>query len=343
MDSYPGPEYAPNPPPDPTVPMSGPPVATMPPGPGMPTMPPTIPSAAPPPTPAATVGRAGIGIALVVVATIVAVSIVASTLGPALAQARVIAYPHPAVSIAVQAPSPTHVGDAVQFTAQVGAGNSLTFNWDFGDGSNAQGSSVQHTYTQYGNYTVQLEASDPIGQQAGASSQVNVLPQPPKACFTSQGDPNDPFTVNFDASCSTGTQLQYFWDFGDGNTDTNGSDQQTQNSYGRLGSFQVTLRVVDAANQSDSVTQTVQVQLPRPTASFTVSNDFGDCFSFDASASTGYQLTYNWTWGDGNTSTGNNYSGASYCYSSSGTYTVQLTVTDAGNQSASTSQTVNAP
>lgn len=339
METFPGPDYAPNPTPDPTVPMSMAPVATMPPA---PTAPPTV-TGPPVPTSAPSARRSGIGIALVVVVTIVVAAIVASTLGPAITQARIIAYPQPAVSVSVQAPSPTHVNDTVQFAAQVSAGNDLTFNWDFGDGSGAQGAQVQHAYSQYGNFTVQVTASDPIGQHASATSQLNVLPPPPQACFTSQADSNDPFTIDFDASCSTGAQLQYVWDFGDGNTDTNGSDQQTQNTYGHLGTFQVTLRVVDAANQSDSTTQNVAVTLPRPTASFTVSNDFGDCFSFDASASTGYQLTYNWTWGDGNSSPGNGSSGASYCYSSSGIYTVQLTVTDSGNQSASTSQTVNAP
>lgn len=348
MESYPGPEYPPNPNlnPDPTVPMNAAPVATMPPA---PTMPPTVPAMplAPAPgapgAPGSSAGRAGIGVALVVVVTIVVTAIVASTIGPALAQARIAAYPQPSVAITVGGGSTVRVGDTVQFTAQVNAGNDLTFAWDFGDGATGSGAAVQHTYQNYGTMNVQLVASDPIGQHAGASSQVSVLPPPPQACFNATGDPNDPFVVDFDASCSTGAQLQFYWDFGDGSTDNSGGDQQTQNQYASLGTYHVSLRVVDTSGQSDSVTHDVQVQLPRPTASFTVSNDFGDCFSFDASASTGYQLTYNWSFGDGNTSTGNSYSGASNCYASSGSYTVQLTVTDAGNQSASTSQTVNAP
>jgi PKD repeat protein len=338
VESFPGPEYMPNPSQDPTVPLSAAPSATMPPV--------SQPATAPQPPftpPSATASRAGLGVALVVVVTIVATAAVASLLSPALTQARVNAYPQPSVAISVQGGSPSRVGDAIQFAAQVNAGHDLTFNWDFGDGASATGAVTSHAYSQYGSFTVRLVANDPIGQYTTATSQISVLPPPPQACFTAASEPDYPFTVDFDASCSSGAQLQYYWDFGDGSGDTSGGDQQAQNTYAQLGTYHVTLRVVDAAGQSNTATQDVQVTLPMPTASFTISNDFGDCFSFDASASTGYQLTYNWDFGDGGVSDGNSYPDASNCYLSPGTYTVHLIVVDAGNQSARTTQTLIAP
>lgn len=41
---------------------------------------------------------------------------------------------------------------------------SLTFRWDFGDGSTGAGATVQHTYAEHGAYTVTLTVTDPGGK-----------------------------------------------------------------------------------------------------------------------------------------------------------------------------------
>lgn len=274
-------------------------------------------------------------------AILIIISIAAASLPASIVRARATAYPMPSVAITMpQSNGPVVLGTSVSFVAQVRAGNDLSFTWDFGDDSSAVGATVNHTYTDYGNgaYTVTLTATDPIGQQAASQLPVNVTPAAPTASFTATPDPNNPFAVQFDGTGSSGTQLSCIWDFGDGGTDNSG-ECQTEYEYQQLGTYTVTLTVQDIAQQTNTASQQVTVSIPKPVASFTPSVS-GYCVSVDASASTGYQLTYNWDFGDGSTdSTGS--SDDYYCYYSSGTFTITLTVTDAGGQSSRTSQTVS--
>jgi PKD repeat protein len=200
---------------------------------------------------------------------------------------------------------------------------------------------VSHTYSDYGNgaYTVTLYATDPIGQEASSQLTVNVKPAPPIVDFTPTQDPNYPFDVQF-TSNSTGTELSCYWDFGDGDTDNSG-ECQTEHEYQNLGTYNVTLTVQDIANQTGSKSQSVTIALPQPAASFTAQVDQFDafCVDVDASNSTGYQLSYSWDFGEGFGSSSGSVTDY-YCYSNAGTYTVKLTVSDAGGQTDSTSQQV---
>ncbi len=275
-------------------------------------------------------------------ALLIVVSIAAASLPGSVARARAVAYPKPIVAITMpESNGPVIVGTDAQFVAQVRAGNDLTFTWDFGDNSSASGASVSHTYSDYGNgaYTVTLYATDPIGQEASSQLTVNVKPALPQANFTPTQDPNYPFDVQF-TSNSTGTQLSCYWDFGDGSTDNSG-ECQTEHQYQNLGTYNVTLTVQDIANQTAAQSQSVTVSLPKPTASFTAQVDqFNSlCVNVDASNSSGYQLSYSWDFGEGFGSS-QGYVTNSYCYSNSGTYTIKLTISDAGGQTDSQTQQV---
>ena len=103
-------------------------------------------------------------------------------------------------------------------------------------------------------------------------------------------------------------------------------------TYTAIGTYIATLIVDDNGNGGrDTTTVTIDVVNLAPTAAFTASPTFGQPplpVSFDATNSTdpnGDLLTYSWDFGDGQNSTGVT---ASHTYSSEGTYTVTLTVTD---------------
>ena len=57
-------------------------------------------------------------------------------------------------------------------------GDPLTFSWSLGDGTQATGATVNHTYAQPGTYTVQVEARDPSDATSVASTTVTVSTVP---------------------------------------------------------------------------------------------------------------------------------------------------------------------
>ena len=55
--------------------------------------------------------------------------------------------------------------------------NTLTYNWNFGDGTNASGVTVEHTYKTTGNYALTLTVASPGGKRI-ISKTINVTAQP---------------------------------------------------------------------------------------------------------------------------------------------------------------------
>lgn len=272
------------------------------------------------------------------IAVLVLIIILASTAPIAVATARKIAYPQPAISINIGSGSAIHVGDDVTFVAAATSGHNLTFNWDFGDYTTATGAHVDHVFQQNGQTTVTLTATDPIGQSAQVSQSLNILFAAPTASFTSTSDASYACGVDFDPSASTGQSLSYAWDFGDGNTS---SEYRPTENFPRSGTYNVNLTVTDADNQTATDTQAVVVNCAaQPTASFTSTTDpsYTCGIDFDASGSTGNNLTYSWDFGDGSTGYGQT---TTNIYGQAGSYTVVLTVTDQLNQTATQTQTVH--
>ena len=74
-------------------------------------------------------------------------------------------------------------GDALGGTAP------YTFHWDFGDGQQATGQDVRHTYENPGSYTATLTVTDATGQTASDSTEVVVSPEPTTTT-------NEPTTAN---------------------------------------------------------------------------------------------------------------------------------------------------
>jgi glucose/arabinose dehydrogenase/PKD repeat protein len=64
-------------------------------------------------------------------------------------------------------------------------GTALTYEWDFGDGETSTEPVVTHTYTEAGNYTVQLTVTDGDGQQDVANVEIAAGNTPPEITVTS--------------------------------------------------------------------------------------------------------------------------------------------------------------
>ena len=73
-------------------------------------------------------------------------------------------------------------GETTSFSATVNdpGNDTLTYNWDFGDGSEvATGEAVEHTFTEAGNYTVTLTVTDSDGASSQQTLVIEALPTAP--------------------------------------------------------------------------------------------------------------------------------------------------------------------
>ena len=135
----------------------------------------------------------------------------------------------------------------------------VTYYWSFGDGDTSMLSNPSHTYEIPGTYDVTLVVSGGgiCNDTLELTSAVTVL-QTPVADFTSDYfnvvDPDG--QIQF-TNLSTGATT-YDWDFGDGQTSTL---TDPINNYSDNGEFDVTLIAYSGAGCSDTITQTVEVEL----------------------------------------------------------------------------------
>jgi PKD repeat protein len=141
-------------------------------------------------------------------------------------------------------------------------GGSITYDWDFGDGSaHSTSANPGHSYAA-GNYTARLTVRDAGGNTDQA--QVNVTASnnaPPVAVASATPTAGAaPLTVNFSSGGSydpEGGSITYDWDFGDGSAHS--SSGATGHSYA-AGNYTATLTVRDASGNTDQANVNVTVQ-----------------------------------------------------------------------------------
>lgn len=207
-------------------------------------------------------------------------------------------------------------------------GSIQSHSWDFGDGSTGSGASAGHTYGVAGVYTITLVVTNPCGLTDTTTQVVYVCGVPTAAASANTSG----LSITGDASTSAGLNLQYFWDYGDGNT---GNGVSPNHTYAAAGTYNVLMWVTDTCGSTDTTSLSVTVcSAPVPSFTFTVT---GMTAQFDASSSVG-ATSYYWTFGNGNNATGVT---ASETYGSNATYTVTLYAINACGDTVSTSQLVN--
>ncbi|MFH0938004.1 MAG: M6 family metalloprotease domain-containing protein [Planctomycetota bacterium] len=241
-------------------------------------------------------------------------------------------------------PNPVNVGQTVTCAAVAtdADGDTLTYNWTFGDSTTGVGSSVTHAYTAAGTYTVTVTVNDGRGGTTSDSVQVtvNAAPPPPPpsiapvitSALTANGVVGTVFSYTITA---TGTATITF-------NATNLpagliiSGDVISGAPTIAGVATITLTATNAAGMDTKIlTLTIHkatgVNNPPaftapPTASpnpATVGQEV--IFTANASDPDGDLLGYTWEFGDGAYEAGNS---VTHTYARTGLYKVQVVVSD---------------
>jgi PKD repeat protein len=242
------------------------------------------------------------------------------------------------------------------------------FRWDFdGDGSSevttdADEPTANHTYESPGNYTANLTVVGDGGNVSNASTSIAVVEanEPPNASISVPEAVTANESVTLDASASTddddGTIQTYQWNpDGDDDVETTTSNATLEYAYEEPGEYQPAVTVVDDDGETDRANATLTVtenESDDGTQSLSAVIDAnatqvepGDTVRFDATESTSADAitAYEWAFEDSNrTATGEV---VEHDFGTTGTYTVELTVTgdddgsEGGNESEAATDT----
>ncbi|MBX2905098.1 MAG: PKD domain-containing protein [Taibaiella sp.] len=238
----------------------------------------------------------------------------------------VTVYPNPVVSFTADDTSvcpctPIHFTS----TSTGGVPGPMTYSWNWGDGSpTSSGATPTHTYCTPGDYSVTLFVTNASGCVASLvrTNYIHIY-NPPIANFTWAPFAicNPPGTVNFTSTSTGAGPLTYAWNFDPG-TGTGATPTAT---YATVGTHNPSLIVTDANGCKDTVTLgPVIVDTIRAEFTYTSTVCLYSYVTFTNTSSP--HVTRTWNYGDGSpTTTGVN---GGHAYSSPGTYTVTLTISN---------------
>ncbi|MBI1288163.1 MAG: T9SS type B sorting domain-containing protein [Flavobacteriales bacterium] len=177
--------------------------------------------------------------------------------------------------------------------------------------------------------TFDFMVSDGCGTPpAFASSTVTIIPLPTIVVNAEPDSGCQPLTVDF-SDLTQPTPASWTWSFGDPNSDSNtASVQNPSHEYEDAGSYTISLSVttVEGCVTDTVLTDFVQV-FPLPSASFDLTPEVVNLLNADiefTDHSIGDLASWNWTFGDGASSTQQN---PTHLYSDTGTYIIHELVT----------------
>jgi len=214
----------------------------------------------------------------------------------------------------------------LNFTDQ-STGNPTSWQWDFGNGNTSTMQNPNVNYTSPGKNTVQLIVNNASSSDTIVKNNLIQVFRNPNADYSfSPSSGCAPLKVQFnDASTNGDTAISiYVWDFGDGGK---GSAKNLSHTYQVGGNFPTSLQITDHNGCTDFVTKPALNITNPPQALFSSQRNPWFCedtltVSF-VNNSKGNNLSYQWDFGDGNTSTQAN---PTHFYSGFGDYDVRLIV-----------------
>lgn len=207
------------------------------------------------------------------------------------------------------------------------SGVGLTYFWDFGDGDSSLLANTLHMYQDTGFYDIRLYLSDVNGCDTSVFIPQMVEIRELIADFEADtmSAPCPPLAVGFSAlGTFPHTGITWAWDFGDGATSSQVSPTHV---YTTPGVFTVRLIVSTPSGCADTMIWQDMITVFGPSTTFTFDPKSG-CPGTEVNfmaTSPEDSIVYEWIFGDGNTTLGQN---ASHVYAAPGFYIPVLRVED---------------
>ncbi len=199
--------------------------------------------------------------------------------------------------------------------------NADSYEWHFGDGATSDEADPSHTYTSAGTFEVMLISTNACGQDT-STQEVTIVGTPPQVAFIYNPDDGCvPLTVEFEDN-SSGGPTSWAWSFPGGTPETS-NEQNPVIVYDEPGTYDVSLTVTNAFGEDVGTLNSIIEVQDEPSAAFNYESMDGATYDF-TNLSTGGD-SYDWNFGDGNSSMDEN---PSHTYTESGNYTVILNVTN---------------
>lgn len=211
----------------------------------------------------------------------------------------------------------------------------VTYKWDFGDGHSSTNINPHHQYLEVGHYPVTLTIKTSNGCTHEFTDTLHLAPvTPPATCIASASYyaiSGSPFTFGFkDHSSGIDTAdkvIAWVWDFNDGSPLS--YSQNPTHQYSTTGLFQVSLTITTTSNCSKTTYLGINVtgSAPPCLADFDITPDSLNPLKFkfhDASiSSTGALSSWEWTYGDGDTT---RVRDTSHVFPFNGIYDIELRI-----------------
>ncbi|MEO6452780.1 MAG: PKD domain-containing protein [Ginsengibacter sp.] len=201
--------------------------------------------------------------------------------------------------------------------------------WNYGDGisDTLLAPPSQHSYAVPGTFTISLKVVDSKGCTDAVIKPAILVISQPVADFKTNDSvscPQKPVTFT---NSSTGPNLTYLWDFGDGSTS---SQINPVHQYAAVGVFSISLSITDKYGCTGYILKKDYITIVIPGASFLMSDSVSNCppLVVNFTNTSTNAITSSWDFGDGTTSLINN---PSHFYAVPGIYNVTLKVSSHGN------------
>jgi gliding motility-associated-like protein len=200
--------------------------------------------------------------------------------------------------------------------------------WNYGDNASELllAPPFQHSYLSAGVFAISLKVTDSKGCSDSLVQPNTLIISEPIANFTTIDTISCPQKPIAFSNTSTGPDLTYLWNFGDGSTS---SLLNPVHEYLIEGVFSISLAITDKYGCTDYLLKKNYIKTVIPVASFLMSDSISNCppLVVKFSNTSSNAISSLWDFGDGTTAV---IDEPSHFYALAGVFTITLTITGAG-------------